>query len=858
MPLYALTPLLSLRVNRQSDPCREMQGPPAGAAVGIAHVQPPYDRIDTNDLNGRAFYDYLQRTGGQVPAWAREEGVAATPQSCDALYALLRLSGVRVSGQPRRVQWSDTTFLRSVASLLGTFYYLNGAQQFLAGAGEPGVRIAGFVPDAEGPEHLATFLFDRYGDLFARAATSRGAPLRQPAQPISPKGPIGFGEERGQEEEERESEREDSARAQEWRALLSLLHPATDVADVGDVATDLGSQLWACASHATTQQPSAELRQVLLAPQEAATQERLALLQEALNIGRVRIVTYANERLYASGRLDARTREDAPPIEYFMQPINGDGACLYRSLASALVQRLTGHNLREGVAFDSAAQYGTNDAWRTENYARSISAGGAASGVLAVILNGITKWVKFYVYLVLCSDDIPPDSISYLGGVRGVDRIRPLYGLADMLEPDIAQRIMGSSGGPYAVPSLDLIVRYALWLMLAIQGTLQYVPQSRAYVQTLSWAQVRPYFLPLLAIPWDATGQQHALPVGKSITFFDANTLLIATVAVQTLLQDSDEYRLALERSGGTDIDYAYRAYCATMRQSARWGGAGEVNAFASVLTPNMNSFPLNGVGGANIFTYVDTQQAAALEPQIVPRQTGVDPATHAPAHLDYRPNCLAVLFNNDHYTSLHALVVNQATGAIGAFVPSMSETQLAAFVRSGPSGIEEEGVPATLAVQAAPAAPRPSPFAQIPSPALGPRLGPPALSRTVLPQRPTPRAQRRLPPPSPLQRGVPSPTTTGGGGIPSSLAEQQHLLSSITSLPSRAPPTRQEPTAAAAVARALLESIVEPLTDILPVDALRDSLDLREQFRQAGEAAQLPRNVVDAVWRDFANRSFL
>lgn len=485
---------------------------PRSPARAAQPQEPTIARIAADALD-----NYMARADA-VPAWvfATDDGGAPPPDQpdCDALYGALGLSGAitaTLSAAERQSLWSRATFLRRVGEILGRFEFVDAAGRPVSGPGDPDVRAARFVPaDAD---TVAAALIARWPDVF------------------------------------------------------------DDVAD----ALAWARRLWRCAASPATRQPGENFRAALVAAEAQASGERSALNRYAADIGRVRLVTAANEPLFLQQPPSPRVAAgpDAPPLQYYLQEINGDGACFYRSIASALVQRLTGINLGRGATFSRDVQSGVSDAWATEDYGGLVRAGGPPNDVLALLLNGVAKWVKFYVYLVMCSDDIPPDAVTYVGGVTGIGRIEPMTSIDEMVAPGAARRIMGEAAGDagdgddvavviYRPPTLDLVVRYVVWLYEALANTMV------GGRQTLSWAEVRPYALPLLAVPWDAAGLQRTLPADKTILFHDCQEADTVDVDLALLLQDSSAEYVAALAAGG-DVDAAYRTYCNVMRQSVRW-----------------------------------------------------------------------------------------------------------------------------------------------------------------------------------------------------------------------------------------------------------------------------------------------
>ncbi|WBR14416.1 hypothetical protein pkur_cds_241 [Pandoravirus kuranda] len=772
-------------------PRAALQRRPEGAAAG-AQWEPLIAR-----LAAEALTSYVEGPDA-VPYWAAGDDGQPTASDCDAIYGTLGLSGAltaTISGVERQSRWSDATFLRQVGEILGRFDFVDALGRPLDGPGDPNVRAARFIP--AGADEVAATLIERWPDTFA--------PL--PSPPSSPSSPS-------------------PGRA------------------TGADPLDWARRLWHCAVSRATRQPGEAYRGALVAARAGAAERQTALNRYAVDVGRVRIVTARNEALFLQRPPSPRVAAgpDAPPLDYYLQEINGDGACFYRSIASALFQRLTGINLGRGATFSRDVQSGASDAWATGDYGGLVQTGRPANDALALLLNGLTKWVKFYIYLIMCSDDIPAGAVTYMQGVTGVPRIRPMTSVDEMTAPDAVAAIMGSaapSGGStttvYRPPTLDLAVRYALWLYEALART---IVDGR---QTLSWSQVRPYALPLLAVPWDAAGLQRALPADKAIVFHDCEAGAVTTVDLGTLLRDSSaEYLAAL--SAGGDVDAAYRAYCNAMRQSVRWGGAAEAYAFASMLLPDVGDPTLGPVRGVVIFNYVDPAQATALVPEAVPSKPAVDPETGLPERRDYRRDCLAVLYAGSHYVALHG-VRETSDGGVEPYTPPLARDAVVPFITvdgtqpAPPPRIQALTAYPTTATATAPPQRRPpfgaaarSPLSMLPSPTPAPGTAPLAIR-----------------PPPPLST-LPSPTPA-----PAVVGVQRRRSPFPMPRVVQAPAPPQRPSQIQEAARLLAALADEVAQAGVPVDLLRDSAELRQQYRAVAQASDLPTDVVEAVWGAFA-----
>jgi len=372
---------------------------------------------------------------------------------------------------------------------------------------------------------------------------------------------------------------------------------------------------------------------------------------------------------------DGRCSFDRYRLRFVQETISGDGACLYRSLASGLVYLLTGLRLGPGVGFGSD---GSKTKWEDLSYQSpahmrrrnadprtfGIDPGVPFEGCFAMVLNSIALWIKFYCYLVLFGDrGFNLAEFSYSQGVQNVAFIRPMTNLSEMFAPDvIANMTLYRQNGMISVPSLRVIVHYAMWLLAAIYQRSTYDQRTNEYVQRLDWKVVRPYAAPLFAIPWDVatrfSSRNPHLPDGIRNGYINAldadgqvirSPLLFPIMSVLNVTYDSTTPHLSEEQ--------IYENARTRMLNSSAWGGYGEVMAFSSVMIPDRET---TGILGSVIFAR-DQQapnqrsgcgDAVLLKPfmdDMIPVEDGWNAVMHM----------VSVIFLPSHYNALHQAQVD-------------------------------------------------------------------------------------------------------------------------------------------------------------------------------------------------------
>lgn len=277
--------------------------------------------------------------------------------------------------------------------------------------------------------------------------------------------------------------------------------------------------------------------------------------------------------------------------------VAGDGACLYRSFAVGMLYALLGFNFAAdgGSAFGLAFIDGDPDAWATagETLDNAIAVprlfateghgrGAPGEWLMAtkdVLLNVLTMWIKFYVYLVLCTD-IPTEHISYTRGVEHTPGVHTMTTIAELQAPLAIEAVLGRAGdGMWHVPSLDLVVRY----VGALYADLTFGPSAAA---ALDWPTLKPAFDPLMALQWGNPRSPFRVPAAipdKRFWQYDPFTRSVAGhVTLYQVLPSSPDFDAVA--AGVADEKSAYALYCASMRQFQSFGGEGEAAALTNVL----------------------------------------------------------------------------------------------------------------------------------------------------------------------------------------------------------------------------------------------------------------------------------
>lgn len=317
------------------------------------------------------------------------------------------------------------------------------------------------------------------------------------------------------------------------------------------------------------------------------------------------------------------------PILFWKEEALGDGLCFYRSIGIVLFYNLTGHFLGPGLPlplgkgpeireppiprvrgsrrrrypsprrerFDYAiVPSDLGNYWETEDYEYiydSVKKVYLANGPGGLSTNAMARWVKFYAYVVNCTN-VPVQNVNYFTGITGLKDVIPLVKLEDMFDLDIVDKIRGkwkSNPGVYYVPSMDLITRYVAWVRLAFNNTL-----TQEKYRTYWTPHLKSYYLPLWAAPFNigpfSVPDQY--PEWKTLRQYEIGAGWTAQdTPLWAVIQDSPAYGDALkyELEGKPEDDatfkharnLAYRNYCYSILEYVSWGGQSEAVGFSNL-----------------------------------------------------------------------------------------------------------------------------------------------------------------------------------------------------------------------------------------------------------------------------------
>jgi hypothetical protein len=299
-------------------------------------------------------------------------------------------------------------------------------------------------------------------------------------------------------------------------------------------------------------------------------------------------------------RLNVKKSLDAFDYDYVLQPIVGDGACLYRSIAQSLVYRLTGILLADeelgGIAFDNSDVEG----WKKEisEYNTRVNAASSdekARIIRAVFLNAITKWVKFYIWIVMYTS-IDPMNVSYNNGINDVENVRPMTQLCELISvpPDITFKRMHGTWEPergvYYIPSLDLVVRYVFWIWSYLLKDMRKPSSPIIYpVDIFEWLK------PLLAVPMGQGPFKIATeyPGSKMLIRYNIDTEQWVQITMENIFYSIDSFAKSLPQHYMTETGLIYETemdkfeafkYAALQSLSyTYWGSSADAHVFSSL-----------------------------------------------------------------------------------------------------------------------------------------------------------------------------------------------------------------------------------------------------------------------------------
>jgi hypothetical protein len=267
------------------------------------------------------------------------------------------------------------------------------------------------------------------------------------------------------------------------------------------------------------------------------------------------------------------------------QPVSNDGASLYRSIAVSLLYRLTGVLFDYTRPFSEDVLLSKPEGWKREVYSVSILLENAdvndadmraSDRLIALGANILTLWVKFYVYVLACSEQSV--SVTWEGGILGLDEVVAPITVPSfyLLTEDAAMR--KSIGSKVPVPSLACVVAFVSFLreLRDING------------RYATWEKVRKIVTPLLRVPWDA------IPVGEP-------------------------RRLPLPFGAkGINDRLMWNLYVTKLRQFQEYGGQSEVSVFSSLLADahGRGVLPVASVSINQVLWYEKGERASDIEPK--------------------------------------------------------------------------------------------------------------------------------------------------------------------------------------------------------------------------------------------------
>lgn len=303
-----------------------------------------------------------------------------------------------------------------------------------------------------------------------------------------------------------------------------------------------------------------------------------------------RVVANASDR--AANAIAAATDYDIatialPPLLpiYDFARVNGDGACMYRAIAMALMTRVTGYSFRISKGFRKPYLSGQANAELREDYtAATVDPRTLAplsrrqvdenrmDQLEAFAINVVTAWVKFYTYLLACTT-IPTNRITYEDGVV----FAPPLAAGNVVVFPSARRCLRAEPVPQGsavLPSLRALVELAP-VIVALRD-------SNDPTRPAPWYQVRTVFGALLSLPWN--NPQFA-PAPFPPPMRRLWTTDHATGEVRQNNVDISAFALsAYPTTLATQPGAAWNDYVGTMRNFERYGGNVETLVFSSLL----------------------------------------------------------------------------------------------------------------------------------------------------------------------------------------------------------------------------------------------------------------------------------
>ena len=295
-----------------------------------------------------------------------------------------------------------------------------------------------------------------------------------------------------------------------------------------------------------------------------------------------------------------------PECDYILQPIARDRMCLYRALAQSLLYRLTGfawaHPEHGGIGFPGQERQPWEQEMRAyEDYEtrRAYPGLDSARVIDAALLNVLAKWVRFYVWVVLCTayEGVYYDNIEGFKPYESVGgyRVAPMTRLCELVAvpPSVTlQRVQGRwppAPKTFFVPSLDLVVRYLLWIRLHTFPPREGEGEGKRRPQ---WSDIRRWLEPLMVPPVGVGpfSAARGLPEQKRVFVYSLFDLLRLTTPytafkIQTLISDTSEYKRVYNPTDEPSKNQAFAAFADAFVQHSRIAGEPEMRAFSSLFS---------------------------------------------------------------------------------------------------------------------------------------------------------------------------------------------------------------------------------------------------------------------------------
>lgn len=252
----------------------------------------------------------------------------------------------------------------------------------------------------------------------------------------------------------------------------------------------------------------------------------------------------------------------------------GDGACMYRAMAHCLFYRLTNINL----FMDTNRQVGIKDNNGIgENY--------DSQSINNIILNILTRWLKFYIYLILCTN-ISVQNISWKNGVTNMASVVVMKSINNVLDPQTLLDNLNcvnnvNYSGKCHIPSLSFLFIYCeiLWKTYNFD-----IKNLKAEVNRHSYdfSAILPYIAPLVIVPMDKGPfvRSEIYPSDKTVYLYDQGARNYQMKILDDLMLAAENF----SRKTPTDAEKAYQNFIDDFINYRRYGGYVESKSFDAIL----------------------------------------------------------------------------------------------------------------------------------------------------------------------------------------------------------------------------------------------------------------------------------